>query len=112
MQRSRFNLASLYLTGNGVAQSFQKAVLWYTQALDRGHTPAASAAGGSPHMRAFYWARTHPRTLQRAAHRFFLLFSSDFSLSSSDLRAPLLAVPSPATQFTEGFCLTFEAQVW
>ena len=43
MQRSRFNLASLYLTGNGVAQSFQKAVLWYTQALDRGHTPAASA---------------------------------------------------------------------
>ena len=25
----------------GTAQSFQKANLWYTQALDRGHTPAA-----------------------------------------------------------------------
>jgi TPR repeat protein len=36
-----FNLASLYLTGTGVDQSFQKAALWYTQALDRGHTPAA-----------------------------------------------------------------------
>lgn len=36
-----FNLASVYLTGVGVEQSFQKAVLWYTQALDRGHTPAA-----------------------------------------------------------------------
>ena len=36
-----FNLASVYLTGVGVDQSFQKAVLWYTQALDRGHTPAA-----------------------------------------------------------------------
>merc|ERR1719217_1649302 len=36
-----FNLASMYLTGNGVEQSFQKAVLWYTQALERGHTPAA-----------------------------------------------------------------------
>ena len=24
-----------------VDQSFQKAVVWYTQALDRGHTPAA-----------------------------------------------------------------------
>lgn len=36
-----FNLASMYLTGTGTEQSFQKAVLWYTQALDRGHTPAA-----------------------------------------------------------------------
>lgn len=36
-----FNLASLYLTGTGTEQSFQKAALWYTQALDRGHTPAA-----------------------------------------------------------------------
>lgn len=36
-----FNLASLYLTGSGADQSFQKAALWYTQALDRGHTPAA-----------------------------------------------------------------------
>lgn len=36
-----FNLASMYLTGTGTDQSFQKAVLWYTQALDRGHTPAA-----------------------------------------------------------------------
>mmetsp|Transcript_38275 Transcript_38275/g.89894 ORF Transcript_38275/g.89894 Transcript_38275/m.89894 type:complete len:747 (-) Transcript_38275:95-2335(-) len=36
-----FNLASMYLTGTGVDQSFPKAVLWYTQALDRGHTPAA-----------------------------------------------------------------------
>lgn len=36
-----FNLASMYLTGTGVEQSFQKAVLWYTQALERGHTPAA-----------------------------------------------------------------------
>lgn len=36
-----FNLASLYLTGTGVEQSFQRATLWYTQALDRGHTPAA-----------------------------------------------------------------------
>lgn len=38
-----FNLASLYLTATGVEQSFQKAALWYTQALDRGHTPAAYA---------------------------------------------------------------------
>lgn len=36
-----FNLASMYLTGTGTEQSFQKAVLYYTQALDRGHTPAA-----------------------------------------------------------------------
>mmetsp|Transcript_77753 Transcript_77753/g.172166 ORF Transcript_77753/g.172166 Transcript_77753/m.172166 type:complete len:720 (-) Transcript_77753:49-2208(-) len=36
-----FNLASMYLTGTGTEQSFQKAVLFYTQALDRGHTPAA-----------------------------------------------------------------------
>eukprot|EP00392_Amoebophrya_sp_AT5.2_P001253 g1255.t1 len=36
-----FNLASVFLTGVGTDQSFQKAVLWYTQALDRGHTPAA-----------------------------------------------------------------------
>ncbi|CAJ1368288.1 unnamed protein product [Effrenium voratum] len=36
-----FNLASMYLTGSGAEQSFQKAVLYYTQALDRGHTPAA-----------------------------------------------------------------------
>merc|ERR1711957_615029 len=36
-----FNLASLYLTGTGVEQSFQRAALWYTEALDRGHTPAA-----------------------------------------------------------------------
>lgn len=36
-----FNLASMFLTGTGTEQSFQKAVLWYTQALDRGHTPAA-----------------------------------------------------------------------
>jgi TPR repeat protein len=36
-----FNLASMYLTGAGTEQSFQRAVLWYTQALDRGHTPAA-----------------------------------------------------------------------
>jgi TPR repeat protein len=36
-----FNLASLFLTGTGTEQSFQKAALWYTQALDRGHTPAA-----------------------------------------------------------------------
>lgn len=36
-----FNLASMYLTGTAVQESFQKAVLYYTQALDRGHTPAA-----------------------------------------------------------------------
>eukprot|EP00397_Hematodinium_sp_SG-2012_P009910 GEMP01010009.1.p1 GENE.GEMP01010009.1~~GEMP01010009.1.p1 ORF type:complete len:700 (+),score=137.52 GEMP01010009.1:367-2466(+) len=36
-----FNLASVYLTGSGVEQSFRKATLWYTHALDRGHTPAA-----------------------------------------------------------------------
>mmetsp|Transcript_96161 Transcript_96161/g.276251 ORF Transcript_96161/g.276251 Transcript_96161/m.276251 type:complete len:717 (-) Transcript_96161:43-2193(-) len=36
-----FNLASMYLTGTGIEQSFNKAVLFYTQALDRGHTPAA-----------------------------------------------------------------------
>lgn len=36
-----FNLASLYLTGTGIEQSFQRAAMWYTQALDRGHTPAA-----------------------------------------------------------------------
>lgn len=36
-----FNLASMYLTGTGTEQSFQKAVMLYTQALDRGHTPAA-----------------------------------------------------------------------
>lgn len=36
-----FNLASLYLTGTGAPQSFQQAAFWYTQALDRGHTPAA-----------------------------------------------------------------------
>merc|ERR1712125_8668 len=36
-----FNLASLYLTGTGTELSFQRAALWYTQALDRGHTPAA-----------------------------------------------------------------------
>jgi len=36
-----FNLASMLLTGTGTEQSFQKAVLYYTQALDRGHTPAA-----------------------------------------------------------------------
>lgn len=38
-----FNLASMYLTGSGTERSFQRAVLWYTQALDRGHTPAAYA---------------------------------------------------------------------
>lgn len=36
-----YNLGSVYLTGSGVEQSFRKASLWYTQALDRGHTPAA-----------------------------------------------------------------------
>ncbi|CAE6926564.1 SEL1L [Symbiodinium natans] len=36
-----FNLGSLYLTGTGTEQSFQRAAHWYTQALDRGHTPAA-----------------------------------------------------------------------
>eukprot|EP00971_Amphidinium_carterae_P210193 4170205-Amphidinium_carterae.2 len=36
-----FNLASLYLTGQGANQSFPKALLWYTEALERGHTPAA-----------------------------------------------------------------------
>mmetsp|Transcript_88273 Transcript_88273/g.248548 ORF Transcript_88273/g.248548 Transcript_88273/m.248548 type:complete len:752 (-) Transcript_88273:241-2496(-) len=36
-----FNLASMFLTGTGTDQSFQKAILFYTQALDRGHTPAA-----------------------------------------------------------------------
>eukprot|EP00929_Paragymnodinium_shiwhaense_P077852 TRINITY_DN4018_c0_g2_i1.p1 TRINITY_DN4018_c0_g2~~TRINITY_DN4018_c0_g2_i1.p1 ORF type:complete len:758 (-),score=174.75 TRINITY_DN4018_c0_g2_i1:89-2362(-) len=36
-----FNLASMFLTGTGTQQSFQHAVLFYTQALDRGHTPAA-----------------------------------------------------------------------
>jgi len=36
-----FNLASMYLTGTGTGQSFQSSLLWYTQALDRGHTPAA-----------------------------------------------------------------------
>ena len=36
-----FNLASVYLTGVGVEQSFHKAVFWYTRALHRGHTPAA-----------------------------------------------------------------------
>mmetsp|Transcript_136326 Transcript_136326/g.271906 ORF Transcript_136326/g.271906 Transcript_136326/m.271906 type:complete len:699 (+) Transcript_136326:78-2174(+) len=35
-----FNLASMYLTGTGIEQSFQRAALWFTQALDRGHTPA------------------------------------------------------------------------
>eukprot|EP00971_Amphidinium_carterae_P129906 2573301-Amphidinium_carterae.1 len=30
-----------HIEGTGVDQSFPKAVLWYTQALDRGHTPAA-----------------------------------------------------------------------
>jgi len=35
-----FNLACLYLSGKGADQSFQKAVLWFTQALERGHTPA------------------------------------------------------------------------
>ncbi|CAK9015123.1 unnamed protein product [Durusdinium trenchii] len=36
-----FNLASMYLTGTAVQESFQMAVLYYAQALDRGHTPAA-----------------------------------------------------------------------
>lgn len=36
-----YNLASMYLTGAGTQQSFHHAVLYYTQALDRGHTPAA-----------------------------------------------------------------------
>jgi len=36
-----FNLASVYLSGQGAELSFRKAALWYTQALDRGHTPAA-----------------------------------------------------------------------
>jgi len=36
-----FNLGSMYLTGTGTPVSFQKAAHWYTQALDRGHTPAA-----------------------------------------------------------------------
>jgi len=36
-----FNLASVYLSGTGTELSFRKAALWYTQALDRGHTPAA-----------------------------------------------------------------------
>jgi len=38
-----FNLASLLLSGQGIERSFQSAVLWLTQALDRGHTPAAYA---------------------------------------------------------------------
>lgn len=36
-----FNLASVYLTGTGTTKSLQHAQVWYTQALDRGHTPAA-----------------------------------------------------------------------
>lgn len=36
-----YNLANMYLTGTGVEQNFHKAVLYYTHALDRGHTPAA-----------------------------------------------------------------------
>ncbi|KAF4753284.1 Sel-1 suppressor of lin-12-like, partial [Perkinsus olseni] len=38
-----FNLASLYLTGTGTVQSFPTAFMWYAQALERGHTPAAYA---------------------------------------------------------------------
>ena len=38
-----FNLASVYLTGTGVGQNFQKAYMWYTEALKRGHTPAGYA---------------------------------------------------------------------
>lgn len=38
-----FNLASVYLTGTGVAQNFQKAFMWFTEALRRGHTPAGYA---------------------------------------------------------------------
>ena len=38
-----FNLASLYLTGTGTVQNFQKAFMWFTEALRRGHTPAGYA---------------------------------------------------------------------
>eukprot|EP00929_Paragymnodinium_shiwhaense_P090846 TRINITY_DN50942_c0_g1_i1.p1 TRINITY_DN50942_c0_g1~~TRINITY_DN50942_c0_g1_i1.p1 ORF type:complete len:788 (+),score=191.28 TRINITY_DN50942_c0_g1_i1:84-2447(+) len=38
-----FNLATLYMTGMGVEQSHRQAMIWYTKALDRGHTPAAYA---------------------------------------------------------------------
>ena len=38
-----FNLASLYLTGTGTHQNFQKAIMWFTEALRRGHTPAGYA---------------------------------------------------------------------
>eukprot|EP00929_Paragymnodinium_shiwhaense_P088805 TRINITY_DN49111_c0_g1_i3.p1 TRINITY_DN49111_c0_g1~~TRINITY_DN49111_c0_g1_i3.p1 ORF type:complete len:503 (+),score=84.83 TRINITY_DN49111_c0_g1_i3:206-1714(+) len=36
-----FNLASLYLTGTGTKLSFTLATMWFTKALDKGHTPAA-----------------------------------------------------------------------
>ncbi|CEL93954.1 unnamed protein product [Vitrella brassicaformis CCMP3155] len=37
----QFNLAALYMTGTGVTQSFQRALMWYARALEKGHTPAA-----------------------------------------------------------------------
>jgi TPR repeat protein len=38
-----FNLASFFLTGTGTNQNFQKAFMFYTEALKRGHTPAGYA---------------------------------------------------------------------
>jgi TPR repeat protein len=40
-----FNLASLYLSGQGVSQSFQRAYVHYSQAAELGHTPATYALG-------------------------------------------------------------------
>ena len=38
-----FNAGSLYLSGLGVGQHFQRAAVFFTQALELGHTPAAYA---------------------------------------------------------------------
>jgi TPR repeat protein len=38
-----FNLAALYFTGTGAPQSFIHAFLYFTQALNQGHTPAGYA---------------------------------------------------------------------
>ena len=40
-----FNLASLYLAGQGTSQSFQRAYVYYSQAAEMGHTPATYALG-------------------------------------------------------------------
>mmetsp|Transcript_68412 Transcript_68412/g.164222 ORF Transcript_68412/g.164222 Transcript_68412/m.164222 type:complete len:715 (-) Transcript_68412:8-2152(-) len=71
-----FNVASLYLTGVGTDKSLHRAVLWFTEAIDRGHTPAAYALSvmylngiGVPNRQGVGNCKTAVELLKRVCER-------------------------------------------